>query len=347
MAVRRLAETQPDHFAFSPDNLAWAERTIAKFPTGRQASAVIPLLWRAQEQDGWVSKAVIETVASMLEMPTIRVLEVATFYTMFHLEPVGRRAHVQVCGTTPCMLSGAGDIIDVCRKRIHDHPHHLSPDGDFSWEEVECLGACVNAPMVQIFKDTYEDLTVKSFEAVLDAFARGETPSPGPQNGRHGSVPTTGLTTLTEITYVDDDVAEADNRDFRPTGAGERAEPDHSGANLSQGDPRREESAISGGEVLSAEQARREGRPDESRAAADARMSPEVANQSAGRADGVGRSDEAASAAMAQHAAGTADKSLPESNPQQLTRDIPGGHERDEARGPRSDRDSPRGDREG
>ncbi len=203
MAVRRLAETQPESFAFSPENHAWAEREIAKFPEGRQASAVIALLWRAQEQEGWITKPAIEQVAEMLSMPTIRVLEVATFYTMFHLEPVGTKAHVQVCGTTPCMLRGAGDIIDVCRRRIHAEPHHRSADEAFSWEEVECLGACVNAPMVQVFKDTYEDLTPESFEAVLDAFDRGETPTPGPQNGRHHSVPINGLTSLTEIDYSD------------------------------------------------------------------------------------------------------------------------------------------------
>ncbi len=203
MAVRRLAETQPESFAFSPDNHAWAEREIAKFPEGRQASAVIALLWRAQEQEGWITKPAIEQVAEMLSMPTIRVLEVATFYTMFHLEPVGAKAHVQVCGTTPCMLRGAGDIIQVCRRRIHAEPHHRSADGAFSWEEVECLGACVNAPMVQVFKDTYEDLTPESFEAVLDAFDRGEMPIPGPQNGRRHSVPINGLTSLTEIDYSD------------------------------------------------------------------------------------------------------------------------------------------------
>lgn len=203
MAVRRLAETQPESFAFSPDNRAWAEREIAKYPEGRQASAVIALLWRAQEQEGWITKPAIEQVADMLAMPTIRVLEVATFYTMFHLEPVGTKAHIQVCGTTPCMLRGAGDLIDVCRKRIHKEPHHRSADGAFSWEEVECLGACVNAPMVQVFKDTYEDLTPESFKAVIDAFERGETPIPGPQNGRHKSVPATGLTSLTNIGYAD------------------------------------------------------------------------------------------------------------------------------------------------
>jgi NADH-quinone oxidoreductase subunit E len=209
MAVRRLAEVQPESFAFSPDNRAWADRQIAKFPEGRQASAVISLLWRAQEQEGWVTKPAIEKVAEILGMPTIRVLEVATFYTMFHLQPVGAKAHVQVCGTTPCMLAGSDAILAVCRRRIHDEPHRLSADGAFSWEEVECLGACVNAPMVQVGKDTYEDLTPESFEALLDAFARGETPRPGPQNGRQYSMPATGQTTLTEIEYAADDVPPA------------------------------------------------------------------------------------------------------------------------------------------
>src|SRR6266581_8263538 len=162
MSVRRLApkEMQPASFSFTDENLAWAKREIMKYPEGRQASAVIAILWRAQEQlEGWVSEAAIRVVADMLDMPYIRVLEVATFYTMFQLAPVGKKAHVQVCGTTPCRLRGAGDIIEVCQSRIHHDPFHLSKDGNFSWEEVECLGACVNAPMVQIWKDTYEDLT--------------------------------------------------------------------------------------------------------------------------------------------------------------------------------------------
>jgi NADH-quinone oxidoreductase subunit E len=207
MAARRLAETQPESFAFTAENRAWAEREMAKFPEGRQASAVISLLWRAQEQEGWVTKPAIEHVAKMLEMPLIRVLEVATFYTMFHLEPVGAKAHIQVCGTTPCMLRGAGDLIAVCRERIHHDPHHLSADGAFSWEEVECLGACVNAPMIQVSKDTYEDLTPEIFEELIDAFARGETPAPGPQIERQYSMPITGLTSLKEIEYAADDLA--------------------------------------------------------------------------------------------------------------------------------------------
>jgi NADH-quinone oxidoreductase subunit E len=228
MAVRRLAEQQPDHFAFTAENRAWAEATIRKFPQGRQASAVIPLLWRAQEQEGWVTKPAVEGVAEILGMPVIRVLEIATFYTMFHLEPVGRKAHVQVCGTTPCMLRGAGDLIEICRRRIHEHPHHSSADGDFSWEEVECLGACVNAPMVQIFKDTYEDLTPEIFEGLLDAFARGGTPKPGTQQpGRQYSAPISGLTTLTELDYAEGGGEQPDNRDVHRTGASDTVAPDH------------------------------------------------------------------------------------------------------------------------
>jgi NADH-quinone oxidoreductase subunit E len=203
MSVRRLApkEVQPASFAFTDENLAFAKQQIAKYPAGRQASAVIAILWRVQEQhDGWVSEAAIRAVADLLDMPYIRVLEVATFYTMFQLAPVGKKAHVQVCGTTPCRLRGAEDLIHVCEHRIHHEPFHLSKDGNFSWEEVECLGACVNAPMVLIGKDTYEDLTKENFGKVLDGFASGNPPKPGPQNGRQFSAPTGGPTTLKEIT---------------------------------------------------------------------------------------------------------------------------------------------------
>lgn len=200
MSVRRLAatEVQPASFAFSPENEAWAATVIAKFPAGKQASAVIPFLMRAQEQEGWVSKAAIETIADRLGMKHIRVLEVATFYTQFQLAPVGSVAHIQVCGTTPCMLRGSDGIIEVCKTRIAHHAHELSADGRFSWEEVECLGACVNAPMVAVASDTYEDLTVDTFNAVLDAFERGETPAPGPQNGRNGAMAEGGQTSLTD-----------------------------------------------------------------------------------------------------------------------------------------------------
>ncbi len=202
MSVRRLADdtVQPAAFAFNADNQAWAQKTIAKYPDGRQQSAVIPLLMRAQEQDGWVTKAAIEHVADMLDMPLIRVLEVATFYTQFQLKPVGTRAHIQVCGTTPCMLRGSEALMDVCRHKIHHDPFELNADGTLSWEEVECQGACVNAPMVMIFKDAYEDLTPERLEEIIDAFeaGKGDTVKPGPQNSRVTSEPINGLTALTE-----------------------------------------------------------------------------------------------------------------------------------------------------
>lgn len=194
--LRRLHPEQPASFAFTPANLAWAEAQIAKYPAGRQASAIIPLLWRAQEQEGWLSRPAIEHIAQMLGMAYIRALEVATFYFMFQLAPVGRVAHVQVCGTTTCMICGAEDLVAVCKKRIAARPHTLSADGNFSWEEVECMGACANAPMAQIGKDYYEDLTAERLEALLDEFAAGRVPAPGPQNGRFSSEPLGGQTAL-------------------------------------------------------------------------------------------------------------------------------------------------------
>jgi len=196
MSLRRLHHEQPESFAFTPANAEWAKGQIAKYPEGRQASAVIPLLWRGQEQEGWVTRPMIEEVARMLGMAEIRVLEVATFYFMFHLKPMGSVAHVQVCGTTPCMLCGSEDLVRVCKDRIAPTPHTPSEDGKFSWEEVECLGACSNAPMAQIGKDYYEDLTEESLGALLDAFARGEVPRPGSQTGRWASEPAGGVTSL-------------------------------------------------------------------------------------------------------------------------------------------------------
>ncbi|NLS20864.1 NADH-quinone oxidoreductase subunit E [Rhizobium sp. P40RR-XXII] len=200
MSVRRLAEDQfqPAAFAFNKENTVWADKTIKKYPDGRQQSAIIPLMMRAQEQEGWVTKAAIETIADMLDMAYIRALEVATFYTQFQLHPVGTRAHVQVCGTTPCMLRGAEGLIKVCKSRIHDHAFERNADGTLSWEEVECQGACVNAPMVVIGKDTYEDLTPARLEEIIDAFAAGkgsEVPT-GPQIDRVFSAPEGGLTSL-------------------------------------------------------------------------------------------------------------------------------------------------------
>ncbi len=202
MSVRRLAEAQPASFAFTPENEAWATKEIAKYPSGREASAVIALLWRAQAQnDYWLPRAAIEKVADMLAMPYMRALEVATFYTMFNLEPVGKH-HVQLCGTTPCMLRGAEDIKKVCKSKIGDQ-RQVTADGQFSWVEVECLGACCNAPMVQINDDYYEDLTPENFAKLLDDLAAGRPVAQGSQTGRVSSEPVGGLTALTSLYGVD------------------------------------------------------------------------------------------------------------------------------------------------
>lgn len=197
--LRRLHPEQPASFAFTDANMAWAQEQITKYPAGRQASAIIPLLWRAQEQEGWLTRPAIETIADMLDMAYIRALEVASFYFMFQLQPVGALAHIQICGTTSCMICGAEDLVAVCREKIAERPHELSADGRFSWEEVECLGACANAPMAQIGKDYYEDLTAEKLGALLDDLAAGKVPQVGPQNGRFASEPAGGITTLTEF----------------------------------------------------------------------------------------------------------------------------------------------------
>ncbi|MDO8883342.1 NADH-quinone oxidoreductase subunit E [Pseudotabrizicola sp.] len=194
--LRRLHKDQPASFEFTPANLAWAQGQISKYPEGRQASAIIPLLWRAQEQHGWLTRPAIEYVAGMLGMAYIRALEVATFYFMFQLQPVGSIANIQICGTTSCMICGAEDLIAVCQELIAKQPHTVSSDGKFSWEEVECLGACSNAPMAQIGKDYYEDLTPEKLRDLIARFSAGEVPVPGPQNGRYASEPLTGLTSL-------------------------------------------------------------------------------------------------------------------------------------------------------
>ena len=194
--LRRLHPEQHDSFSFTPENQTWAEAQISKYPEGREASAIIALLWRAQEQEGWLTRPAMEHVAGMLGLAYIRALEVATFYFMFQLSPVGSVAHVQVCGTTSCMICGAEDLIAVCKERIAPRAHEVSGDGKFSWEEVECLGACSNAPMAQIGKDYYEDLTAESFGDLLDRMAGGEVPQPGSQTGRFASEPASGVTSL-------------------------------------------------------------------------------------------------------------------------------------------------------
>ena len=202
MSVRRLADdsVQPQGFAFDRNFTAQAKTWVKKYPKGREQSAVIPLLMLAQEQEGWVTKAAIEHVADMLGMPYIRALEVATFYTQFQLKPVGTKAHIQVCGTTPCMLRGSEELMEVCKKKINPEPFKTNEEGTLSWEEVECQGACVNAPMVIIFKDAYEDLTPERLAEIIDEFEAGkgaEVPT-GPQNGRTFSAPISGQVTLTE-----------------------------------------------------------------------------------------------------------------------------------------------------
>ncbi len=202
MSVRRLADQQPASFAFTPENEERCEEILKNYPEGREASAVISLLWLAQKQNNyWLPKPAIETVAEKLGMPLIRVLEIATFYTMFNLAPVGK-FHVQMCGTTPCMLAGSDAIKNILLKRIGEQSQ-VTQDGVFSWIEVECLGACCNAPMVQINEDYYEDLTAENFEKLLDDLAAGRPVTIGSQQGRVTSEPADGLTSLTSLYGAD------------------------------------------------------------------------------------------------------------------------------------------------
>ncbi len=203
-ADQRFEPSAFKDFAWTPENVKEVERILGRYPPGRQHSAIIPLLHLAQYQMGaqtghaWLPVPVIEFVARQLDMPYIRAYEVATFYTMFNLKPVGR-FHVQVCGTTPCMLRGSDDIMRACKDKGLKKGA-ITNDGLFTLSEVECLGVCANAPMVQINDDNYEDLTYERMGEILDALARGETPKPGPQNGRQASCPEGGPTTLLEVT---------------------------------------------------------------------------------------------------------------------------------------------------
>ncbi|MFO1019005.1 MAG: NADH-quinone oxidoreductase subunit NuoE [Hyphomonadaceae bacterium] len=201
MSVRRLAAEQPDSFAFKSETMEQVRWWMAKYPPERKQSAVIPILWLVQKQEGWVSEPAIQEIAKLLAMPTIRVLEVATFYTMFHLAPVGKH-HFQLCGTTPCMLRGAEDLKKVCKSRIGEK-HAVSADGLFSWEEVECVGACVNAPVIAIDDYYHEDLTPDALEALMDKLARGEKITPGSAIGRDASAPEGGAKTLTDPALYD------------------------------------------------------------------------------------------------------------------------------------------------
>lgn len=193
--------SQPTSFAFSDANYKKAEKIIAKYPEGRQQSAVMPLLTLAQQQhDGWLPKAAINYIASILGMAPIKVLEVASFYTMYNLEPIGRN-HVQVCGTTPCWLRGSDDILETLKAKLGVECGGTTPDGLFTLNEVECLGACVNAPMLQVttpeFDGYYEDLTPHTASTLIDALAAGDVPETGPNSERISSEPSTGFTTLT------------------------------------------------------------------------------------------------------------------------------------------------------
>ena len=206
MSVRRLAKEQPASFAFSDETLKTAQWWISKYPPARKQSAVIPILWLVQKQEGWVSEPAIRLIADMLGMAVIRVMEVATFYTMFQLEPVGKAALIQVCGTTPCMLRGANDLMALCKKEIGDKDH-LSADGLFTWQEVECLGACVNAPMAQINDYYYEDLTPETLGGIIADFRAGKSPKAGSYAGRHTSEPAGGALTLTDPSLYDGSAA--------------------------------------------------------------------------------------------------------------------------------------------
>ncbi|MEL7042796.1 MAG: NADH-quinone oxidoreductase subunit NuoE [Pseudomonadota bacterium] len=203
MALRRFdLEAGGDHFAFDAETEPTIAFWLGKYPADKKRSAVIPLLWLAQKDNkGWLSEPAMREVADRLEMPYIRVYEVATFYTMFRLQPVGRN-HVQLCGTTPCMLRGANDLKTVCHKKI-GQPMHVTDDGRLSWEEVECLGACVNAPMIQINDDYYEDLTPETLEEILTKLENGAEVKPGPFVDRLNSAPRGGQTSLTETDLFD------------------------------------------------------------------------------------------------------------------------------------------------
>ncbi|WOI53810.1 NADH-quinone oxidoreductase subunit NuoE [Parvularcula sp. LCG005] len=206
MADRRPAKNQPASFAWSSDNEDWCAAQLKKYPAGRQASAVIPFLWRGQKQEGWVSIPMMEAIAEQLSMPYIRVYEVATFYTMFNLKPEGTY-FVQLCGTTPCMLRGAEDLIAVCEKVIGPQGA-ITDSGNLSWLEVECLGACCNAPMAQINDYYYQDLTPETFEEILLKLDRGEYVEPGVFNdGRHTSDPEGENTSLTDESIYDGSAA--------------------------------------------------------------------------------------------------------------------------------------------
>ena len=197
--INKAPAHQPEHFEFTPENFKKAEAVIAKYPAGRQQSAVMPLLMLAQRQhDNWLPKAAMDYVASILGMPSIRVYEVATFYTMYNLEPVGKY-FIEFCTTTPCWLRGSDQVVEACEKHLGIRLGETTPDGMFTIKEAECLGACVNAPMAQITDQYYEDLTPENIIALVETLKSGKEPTPGSQTGRQTSAPAGGPTTLKEV----------------------------------------------------------------------------------------------------------------------------------------------------
>ena len=199
MSIKKISKAQPELFEFTSENLQKARKEIAKYPNKRKASAVLALLYLVQNQNNnWIPLSAIRYVAAMLAMPYIKVYEVATFYSMFNLSPVGKY-FVQVCTTTPCMIRGAKKITDVCKKYISEEQNKLSENKICSWTEVECLGACVNAPMMQINQDYYEDLNESKTEEIIQKLLKDEFPKPGSAKNRKNNAPETGKTTLTEV----------------------------------------------------------------------------------------------------------------------------------------------------
>tara|TARA_B100001123_G_C14722287_1_gene793582 strand:+ start:16 stop:624 length:609 start_codon:yes stop_codon:yes gene_type:complete len=199
MSIKKISETQPETFIFSRDNLLEVEKEILKYPKDRKSSAVIALLNLVQKQnDNWIPLAAIKYVAKLLNMPYIKVYEVATFYSMFNLSPVGKY-FVQVCTTTPCMIKGAKKITDICKKNISQKQNELSDNKLCSWIEVECLGACVNAPMMQINQDYFEDLNETKTEEIIKKLLKDEFPQPGSVRNRKNNAPESGKTTLIDI----------------------------------------------------------------------------------------------------------------------------------------------------
>ena len=199
MTLRKISKDQPDNFEFSQDNLDEIKKIISKYPKGRQQSAVMSLLYIAQGQnDNWIPLSAMKCIAKLLNMPYIKVYEVATFYTMYNLAPVGKN-FIQVCTTTPCMIRGAYKIVEACKEKISKNENELSKDNNSSWTEVECLGACINAPMMQINDDYYEDLDKEKALKILDQIISGKKPEPGSYRGRLNSEPENNRKTLLDV----------------------------------------------------------------------------------------------------------------------------------------------------